>query len=194
MPLSSPVNRQLLHARNITCLGFYRDDGLWEIEGRLTDRKDYSFENENRGQVDAGEPVHDMWLRVTLNDNLLITNVEASTDASPYTICPDITKNFSRLKGITIGPGWRKAIKNKVGGIHGCTHLVELLGPIATTAYQTIFSEKAQIFKKAKSSQSKTKMVAGEERNKPRLLNTCHAFNESSSVVKKRWPNFYKSK
>ena len=83
MPLSSPVNRQLLHARNITCLGFYRDDGLWEIEGRLTDRKDYSFENENRGQVDAGEPVHDMWLRVTLNDNLLIPNVEASTDASP---------------------------------------------------------------------------------------------------------------
>ena len=194
MPLSSPVNRQLLHARNITCLGFYRDDGLWEIEGRLTDRKDYSFENENRGQVDAGEPVHDMWLRVTLNDNLLITNVEASTDASPYPICPDITKNFSRLKGITIGPGWRKAIKNKVGGIHGCTHLVELLGPIATTAYQTIFSEKAQILKKAKSSESKTKMVAGEERNKPRLLNTCHAFNESSSVVKKRWPNFYKLK
>ena len=194
MPLSSPVNRQLLHARNITCLGFYRDDGLLEIEGRLTDRKDYSFENENRGQVDAGEPVHDMWLRVTLNDNLLITNVEASTDASPYTICPDITKNFSRLKGITIGPGWRKAIKNKVGGIHGCTHLVELLGPIATTAYQTIFSEKAQILKKAKSSESKTKMVAGEERNKPRLLNTCHAFNESSSVVKKRWPNFYKLK
>ena len=194
MPLSSPVNRQLLHARNITCLGFYRDDGLWEIEGRLTDRKDYSFENENRGQVDAGEPVHDMWLRVTLNDNLLIINVEASTDASPYTICPDITKNFSRLKGITIGPGWRKAIKNKVGGIHGCTHLVELLGPIATTAYQTIFSEKAQILKKAKSSESKTKMVAGEERNKPRLLNTCHAFNESSSVVKKRWPNFYKLK
>ena len=194
MPLSSPVNRQLLHARNITCLGFYRDDGLWDIEGRLTDRKDYSFENENRGQVDAGEPVHDMWLRVTLNDNLLITNVEASTDASPYTICPDITKNFSRLKGITIGPGWRKAIKNKVGGIHGCTHLVELLGPIATTAYQTIFSEKAQILKKAKSSESKTKMAAGEERNKPRLLNTCHAFNESSSVVKKRWPNFYKLK
>jgi len=194
MPLSSPVNRQLLHARNITCLGFYRDDGLWGIEGRLTDKKDYSFENENRGQVDAGEPVHDMWLRVTLNDNLLITNVEASTDASPYTICPDITKNFSRLKGITIGPGWRKAIKNKVGGIHGCTHLVELLGPIATTAYQTIFSEKAQILKKAKSSESKTKTVAGEERNKPRLLNTCHAFNESSSVVKKRWPNFYKLK
>ena len=194
MPLSSPASRQLLHTRNITCLCFHRDDGLWEIEGRLTDRKDYSFENENRGEVDAGEPVHDMWLRVTLNDNLFITNVEASTDASPYTICPEITKNFSLLKGLTIGPGWRKAVKNKVGGIHGCTHLVELLGPIATTAYQTIFSEKAQTFKKYKSPQSKTKMVSEEERYKPRLLNTCHAFGESSSVVKKRWPNFYKLK
>ena len=106
----------------------------------------------------------------------------------------EITKNFSLLKGLTIGPGWRKAVKNKVGGIHGCTHLVELLGPIATTAYQTIFSEKAQTLKKYTPPQSKTKMVSEEEQYKPRLLNTCHAFGESSSVVKKRWPNFYKLK
>ena len=36
MPLSPPVGRQHLHTRRITCQGFYRDDGLWDIEGRIT--------------------------------------------------------------------------------------------------------------------------------------------------------------
>ena len=184
MPLTSPSPRKSLHDREISCTGFHRRDGLWDIEGRLTDRKNYSFENENRGQVNAGEPIHDMWIRVTLDDNLLIINVEAVTDASPYSICPDITKNFDRLKGITIGPGWRRLVQSRVGGVHGCTHLVELLGPIATTAYQTIFSKKAENLKSPKLNQiDKEKKV---NTSQPKLLNTCHAFSETSPVVKKK--------
>ena len=192
MPLTSPSPRKSLHDREISCKGFHRSDGLWDIEGRLTDRKNYSFENENRGQVNAGEPIHDMWIRVTLDDNLLIINVEAATDASPYSICPDITKNFDRLKGITIGPGWRRLVQSRVGGVHGCTHLVELLGPIATTAYQTIFSKKAENIKSPKLNQNQIDAEEKVNTSQPKLLNTCHAFNETSTVVKKRWPNYYK--
>jgi hypothetical protein len=77
-----------------------------------------------------------------------------------------------------------------VGGVHGCTHLVELLGPIATTAYQTIFSKKAENLKSPKLNQiDKEKKV---NTSQPKLLNTCHAFSETSPVVKKRWPNYYK--
>ena len=193
MPLTSPSPRKSLHDREISCTGFHRSDGLWDIEGRLTDRKNYSIENENRGQVNAGEPIHDMWIRVTLDDNLLIINVEAATDASPYSICPDITKNFNRLKGITIGPGWRRLVQSRVGGIHGCTHLVELLGPIATVAYQTIFSKKAESIKNPNLNQSKINTVKSRNTRQPRLLNTCHAFSENTTVVKKIWPNYYKS-
>ena len=192
MPLSASVARQLLHTRTITCQGFYREDGLWEIEGHLTDRKSYSFENENRGKVDAGVPVHDMWIRITLDSDLLIHNVEASTDASPYSICPNITKNFSRLKGVIIGPGWRRKVQERLGGVHGCTHLVELLGPVATTAYQTIFSKKAEDYKKSALSHKEDILEDKKNRPAPRLLNSCYAFSENSSVVKERWPNFYK--
>ena len=163
MPLSTPTARKSLHNREISCKGFHRRDGLWDIEGRLTDRKNYSFKNETRGMVNAGDPIHDMWIRVTLDDNLLIINVEAATDASPYSICSDITKNFERLIGITIGPGWRRLVQSRVGGVLGCTHLVELLGPIATTAYQTIFSEKAESIKSPKFDQSK---INTEKKNK----------------------------
>ena len=110
-----------------------------------------------------------MWLRVTLDDNLLITNFEAATDASPYSICPDITKNFDRLKGITIGPGWRRLVQSRVGGVHGCTHLVELLGPIATSAYQTIFSKKAENIKSLKLNQNQIDTEQKVNPSQPRL-------------------------
>ncbi len=37
MPLSPPIGRQHLHTRRVVCQGFFRDDGLWDIEGRITD-------------------------------------------------------------------------------------------------------------------------------------------------------------
>jgi len=79
-----------------------------------------------------------------------------------------------------------------VGGVHGCTHLVELLGPIATTAYQTIFSKKAENIKSPKLNQNQIDAEEKVNTSQPKLLNTCHAFNETSTVVKKRWPNYYK--
>ena len=43
MPLTSPSPRKSLHDREISCTGFHRRDDLWDIEGRLTDRENYSF-------------------------------------------------------------------------------------------------------------------------------------------------------
>ena len=41
-------------------------------------------------------------------------------------------------EGLRVGPGWRRAVRARLGGVQGCTHPVELLGPLATTAYQTV--------------------------------------------------------
>ncbi len=60
MPLSPPVGRQHLHTRKVTCQGFYRDDGLYDIEGHITDEKTYEHANEWRGSLQPGDFVHDM--------------------------------------------------------------------------------------------------------------------------------------
>src|SRR5574340_319824 len=57
MPLSKPANRELLHQRDITVRGYQRPDGLLDIEAHLTDTKSYSFPNEDRGEIPAGEPL-----------------------------------------------------------------------------------------------------------------------------------------
>ena len=55
MPLPAPAPRQLLHKRVVQCWGYRREDGLWDIEGRLVDTKTYPFPNEDRGgAIQAG--------------------------------------------------------------------------------------------------------------------------------------------
>src|SRR5512143_596133 len=69
MPLSRPPrSRKLLHTRTVQCYGYQREDGLWDIEGHMTDVKTYSFTNKDRGgEIRAGEPLHAMSIRLTLD-------------------------------------------------------------------------------------------------------------------------------
>ncbi len=180
MPLSTSAAREQLHTRQVECRGFRREDGLFDIEGRITDTKSYSFENHDRGTVPAGEPVHDMWIRLTIDEEMTIEAVEAVTDYGPYRICPDVTPNFQRLVGLRIGPGFHKRALAAVGGVHGCTHIVDLLRPVATTAFQTMGPVRR-----------KRAETAGDTGKPPPLLNTCYAFRSDSPVVERRWPDFF---
>jgi hypothetical protein len=188
MPLSAPAPREQLHIRQIECQGFQRADGLWDIEAHMTDRKTYSFPSDERGEVTAGTPIHDMWVRVTLDDGFHIVAIEAVTDSSPYSVCPAVTPNFQRLVGLRIGPGFNARVRERLGGTEGCTHLVELMGPLATTAFQTIYAAKHRAERERG---KKQEPAAGQPRKRPALLGTCHAFAPDSPVTKRHWPDFY---
>jgi hypothetical protein len=176
MPLSAPAKREKLHDRTIVLEGFRREDGLFDIEARLTDTKTYAFTNEDRGEVRPGEPLHGMLMRLTIDEDLRIVACEADTEYGPYAVCPAITPNFASLAGLKIGPGWMRAAKERVGGVRGCTHLVELLGPMATVAYQTLVVLR------------RNRPV--DPSRLPALLNTCHAYAADGEIVARRWPRF----
>ena len=143
--LSSPtVERELAHRRQITLNGFVRSDGLFDIEAKLTDHKTYSFPSDFRGEVTPDLPVHHMIIRVTITNERIITAAEAITITGPYLVCPKANEVFDELVGMQIGPGWRRKVQAAIGGRHGCTHITELLGPVATTAYQTLYGQEAR--------------------------------------------------
>lgn len=182
MPLSKPPPRNKIHNRDVQAHGYQRDDGLWDIECRLVDTKSYSFDNAERGTINSGEAIHDISIRLTLDDEMTVQNVEAVIDSGPFSMCCNITPSFEILRGMSIRPGWRKGILQNLGGIKGCTHLVDmLLGPIAVTAWQTIQPARQKRHLPAQAS------------GKPPLLNSCHAFAASSPVVRREWPDFYDS-
>jgi hypothetical protein len=138
VPLSSPAPRAPIHNRTIVCNGYRRADGLWDLEGRLVDTKSYPFGNVWRTEVKAGEPLHEMLVRLTVDDNMAVVAVEASSDATPHEFCGAIVPNFQRLVGQRIGPGWRKRVMGLIGGPEGCAHHVELIALLATVAFQTM--------------------------------------------------------
>lgn len=199
MPLSAPFERRPLHTRTVQCQGFRRTDGLWDIEGHMTDVKSYPFSNDHRGTIVPGEPLHDMWLRVTVDDTLTIQGLEAHTDKAPYGICDAITSNFQCLVGIRIKGGFTRTVRQKLGGVYGCTHLVELMGPIATTAFQTIYPilsrERAQAQAIQRAASEADGAPVGPEASPvsrpPPLLNTCHAYASNGELVQRKWPEFY---
>ena len=157
---------------------------MWDIEAYMTDTKTYAFRNNWRGEVKIGEPLHEMLLRVTIDDSFTIHDVIAATDNSPFAMCPDITPNYKSLVGIQMGAGWRKAIRQKVGGVHGCTHLTELLFPMATVAMQTIWPLLRHRKNKVDSAVEKSD-------RRPLVLDTCHAWSSDSPVVKVNAPQYY---
>ena len=175
LPPAAP--REPIHRRVVECRGYRRADGLWDIEGHLTDTKSYAFANAYRGEVRPGDPIHDMWLRLTLNDELTVVDAVAATAAGPYAVCGDIAPAFAKLRGLRIGRGWRRAVQERLGGVHGCTHLVELLGPLATTAFQTVFPLLA-------------KKAAAADRPPPHL-DSCHALARDGELVRRHYPRWY---
>lgn len=185
MPLPESSSRKKMHHRHIDCEGFLRDDGLWDIEAHMRDTRTYDcgYDEDHRGGViKAGEPVHDMWLRLTIDLDFVIHDAQASSDHTPFGICTQAAVEMKSLVGLQIGLGWMKQVRTNIGTDRSCTHLMDLLGPIAATAYQTLHMALEE------------REAQRNDRQKPKILDTCIALSSDGDVVKKRWPEFYRGK
>lgn len=176
MPLPAPTAaRQILHHRDITVRGYKREDGMFDIEGHLHDTKEVDFKVAS-GQRKAGESLHSMWLRITIDRTFTIVEAEASTDAMPYVgYCDQITPDYKRLIGLAIRPGFSNRVNQLLGGTRGCTHMTDLIGIVATTAFQTVAGQGLQ--------------GTGD---KPFQLDRCHALAITSPAVARYYPQWYK--
>ena len=189
MSLSEPADRELIHNRDIECRGYRRSDGLWDIEGWLRDTKTYSFRNKYRGDIAVGEPVHEMWMRLTIDNNFVIQAAEASSDAFPYEVCDAITPDYKSLVGLQIGPNFRRDAKAVIGGDRGCSHLTKLLNNLVITAVQTMGP---LLLKDHGGPDDESSGQPGE--TMPPHLGSCHALAIDGPVVREHYPRWYRQK
>jgi hypothetical protein len=160
----------MLHLRDIALRGFEREDGLFDIEGHITDVKTYSLGTAERPGFAAGEPVHDMWLRLTIAADMEIRAVVTNMDSTPYAYCLGVVPNMQRLVGLRIGKGFMKEMSARLGGAEGCTHLRELLQPLCTVAFQTI-------------NRGAPKAAAPGAAPDARMNNSCMSYSDGSPVM-----------
>ena len=117
-----------------------------------------------------------MWLRITVNAALEIVDASASTDAMPYVgDCDQITPAYRQLTGMSIRPGFTALVRQRFSGTSGCTHLTDLIGIAATTAFQTLAGQSAADLDR-----------------KPHQLDRCHALKTNAPAVSKYYPRWFR--
>lgn len=181
MPISPPQARQEIHDRNIAVKVFARDDRLYDVEARLIDRKPFAFWRVQRDiPVPAGEPLHDLSIRVTVDGDLVVRAIEASSDTTPFDLCREAERTLAGLIGERIAAGWSSKVKSQLRGAASCTHLMEMLITLATPALQGIRGLARRHRPQSEASGIEKK------------LDTCFAYSRQRTVVKMYWPEHYR--
>lgn len=180
MPLPKPVvGRSLAHTRRIEVQGYLRDDGMFDLDARLTDEKaaDYLLAS---GIRKAGDPVHDLFIRVTIDTAFEVVDVEACSEWVPYPGgCDTIGPAYRALIGLNLVRGFRKAVSEMFSDVRGCSHLTELLASLPTAAIQTVATFRRDTGE-------------GENGGKPFQLDRCHALETTSPTVMRYYPRWYR--
>lgn len=178
-----------MHSRSVSCQGYERSDGLYEIESVLTDVKPYPVYVGDRGRIEAGEPFHEMRLRLVIDSHLTVHAAIAETLRAPYRGCPAVAAAYACLAGLNLRSGFMKEARALLGGIAGCTHLTELLGPTVTAAMQMVWHVRDQL------------AVPIVERDRadaaadipPAELDQCGALRRDGDAVRLHYPTFHVS-
>ena len=178
MPLPIPeVERELTHTRRVRYEGYKRADGRWDIEAHLSDVKNHDYHLKT-GVRRAGQPIHDMWLRLTIDRTFNIVDAIARTDAVPYPGgCESAAPVYRKLIGLCLLKDFRKRVRELLGGVRGCTHLTEMLTGMPTAAIQTFAGEMKE---------------DRDDGARPFQLDQCLALETSGETVKKWYPKWHK--
>ena len=182
--LATPVGRKHAHQRRITLDGYARDDGHYDIEAELIDHKSHSFPSRAHGEIKKGQALHHMKVRVTVSEEMAVIDASAVTLSGPYHECPAGAEAIKNLIGERIQPGWKKIVARSIGGRQGCTHITELMGPVATVAFQTIYGERAR---HAREQAHENPDAVASPPQMAGLLNSCHALAEGNQAAFWNW-------
>lgn len=186
MPLPPPTAaRKHLHTRVVHCEGFQREDGLYDVEAHMSDVKTTAVQLTQRGILEPGDPVHDMWLRITVTEKMEIVDALAVTDKSPFETCSAIATAYRQLIGLTIGPGFHRKTREMFSKTNGCTHLLELITPLATATFQLLYGG-GPLAQRRRDPYS--------ESNPPPMLNSCWGYRSDGPVMERMAPMFYTGK
>lgn len=182
MPLPDPVRRSHMHRRSIELNGYTREDGLFDIEGRITDFKAGPYETATDKVLAPGEPLHDMWVRLVVDESLKVHEVHATTDASPHWSCPGAVEFLQRLCGLSLARGWRAAVSERLAGVEGCAHIKELLNVMPSAAFQSLTPVRRQ------------RMAEQGTAVRPVMIDSCLAYSSAGPLVQKKWPEYFKKR
>lgn len=179
LPTAAP-QRQLKHRRSIDVQVYSRGDGLWEVDALLVDLK--TRDARLAGEVrPAGTPIHELHLRLVIDEKLTIREAGSQTTWMPYPgQCNRHDDAYRRLVGLNLLQGFRQRLRERVGGVLGCTHLTELAQVLPTAVVQAFAGDVID--------------TRGDHdaASQPFQIDRCHALRGDGPVVQTHYPRWYR--
>lgn len=179
LPIAAP-HRLLKHRRRIDVQVYSRGNGLWEVDAEISDVKTRDVPLAG-GICPAGAPIHDMLLRLVVDEQFNIVEAGSETRAMPYPgHCDEHGDAYGRLAGLNLLKGFRHAVRERLGGNAACTHLTELTQVLPTAVVQAFASEVLNTRE-------------GDSDQRPFQLDGCHALRSDGAAVKLHYPRWYRA-
>lgn len=177
LPPAAP-ERQLKHRRSIDVQIYARGNGLWEVDAEIVDVKTRDAKLAG-GLRRAGDPIHDMLLRIVVDERLNIVEAGSETRWMPYPgHCNDHGDAYAKLVGLNLLKGFRQAVKERLGGTVGCTHITELSQVLPTAVVQAFAGEVID--------------TREDSASRPFQIDRCHALRSDGAAVKIFYPRWYR--
>jgi len=121
-----------------------------------------------------------MGVRLVYDAQLRVHDVDTFTNAAPYGHCPEGGRALKSLIGLRMTSGWSREVSSRLRGAASCTHLMELLIPMATTAFQSLSA--------LRSARLERLDVTG----RPMKIDSCYAYGAQRELVRRQWPEYYR--
>lgn len=170
--------RRLKHRRTIDVQIYARGHGLWEVDALLIDVK--TRDTKLAGSVrPAGEPIHDMLLRMVIDERFNVIEAGSETRGMPYPgQCDALGDTYGQLAGLNLLQGFREAVRTRLGGRLGCTHLTELTQVLPTAVVQAFAGEVLD--------------TREDSAERPFQIDRCHALRADGEAVRAHYPRWFR--
>jgi hypothetical protein len=177
LPPADP-QRQLKHQRSIEIQAYARPDGLWEVDAFVRDTKTRPTTGAGRERP-AGEPIHDLHLRIIVDTAFNVLQSGAESLAAPYPgHCDQHGDRYAGLAGLNLLQGFKRAARERLGGVRGCTHLTELADVLPTAVVQAFAGDVLR--------------VEPDSETQPFQLDRCHALATDGEGVRQHYPRWFR--
>jgi len=169
-----------LHHRNIDFRGYMRSDGYFQVRARLADERPVgSLQPESSPSTNETEKIHALGVDIIFDAQMIVRAVRTWSATYPYKECPSGGNALQAIIGLRIGAGWSSEVRKRLPGAGVCTHLKEILIPMASAAYQTMTFQRLR------------QPDVLNESGRPIKIDSCYAYRASGELVQKRWPQFH---
>jgi hypothetical protein len=121
-----------IHQRDYHVEGFEESNNTLRIVGRVHDQRPFGIISRDTEPLS----VHDMTVELIVDiETLRIISCRSSMAAHPHDECPGILTAYKQIEGLSVIRGYTNAVRERLGGPRGCTHITALLiamGPVIT--------------------------------------------------------------